>query len=235
MLRFIDHRKMGRSSLGWLESHFHFSFAEYRNPDNVRFGVLRVINDDIIKPGTGFDTHSHQDMEILSYVVDGELSHADSMHNQHTLTAGQVQYMSAGTGVSHSEHNRGAKALRLLQIWIFPDKKGHAPSYGEHRFPLAERENRWMPIAASYDNHESKAPVKIHADINMYATMLTQENALDFPVGPGRQAYLVLIDGAADINGIRLSTRDALEIVEENITVVPQSLAHCLIIEMAKE
>ena len=131
MIRLISHKKMGRSSLGWLESWFHFSFAEYYNSDNINYGVLRVINDDTIRPGTGFDLHSHRDMEIITYVIDGELTHADSMNNQRTLKRGDVQYMSAGTGVVHSEHNLGEKPLRLLQIWILPDRRGLEPQYGD--------------------------------------------------------------------------------------------------------
>ena len=113
MLRKIDHTKMGRSNLGWLQSIFHFSFAEYYNPANINFGALRVINDDLIAPQTGFGTHPHRDMEIISYVVDGELTHADSMGNQNSITRGQVQYMSAGTGVLHSEYNYGENTLSL--------------------------------------------------------------------------------------------------------------------------
>ncbi len=135
MLRYIDHKLMGRSQLGWLDSHFHFSFAEYFNPDNMQFGALRVINDDIIKAQTGFGAHPHEDMEIITYVIQGELSHEDSMGNASTLTLGQVQYMSAGTGVIHSEHNWQNEAdLRLLQIWILPDDSGYEPNYGDYRF-----------------------------------------------------------------------------------------------------
>ena len=134
MLRKIDSAGLGTSDLGWLRSRFHFSFAEYRDPDNVHFGALRVLNDDLVAPGHGFGMHPHSDFEILSYVVDGALTHADSMGNEHTLTRGEVQYMSAGTGVLHSEHNRGEETLRFLQIWVFPDEEGHAPSYGDHRF-----------------------------------------------------------------------------------------------------
>lgn len=235
MLRYIDHQKMGRSFLGWLDSHFHFSFADYYNPDNINFGALRVVNDDLVEPDTGFDTHPHRDMEILSYVIDGELTHADSMGNKSTLTRGQVQYMSAGTGVLHSEHNRGTDRLRFLQIWILPDKSGHTPNYGDYPFALADRENAWLPIATGAQNGASKAPIKIHQDINAYATILEKGKSLDFEVNPGRQAYLVMMEGKADINGIRLGMRDALEIVEENITITAQETAHCLVIEMAKE
>ncbi len=234
MLRHIDHKKMGRSYLGWLDSHFHFSFADYYNPENINFGVLRVINDDLVQTGTGFDLHPHRDMEILSYVVDGQLSHADNMGNEQTLSRGQVQYMSAGTGVIHSEHNWGDKLLRFLQIWIFPDKKGLRPNYGDCRFKLEERDNKWLPIASHVDNQESSAPIRIHADINAYATILSEGQQLDFAVSPGRQAYLVLIEGEADINNIGLVARDGLEIVEEDITITPKGSAHVLVIEMAK-
>lgn len=234
MLKYIDSRKMGRGRHGWLDSHFHFSFADYYNPKNMQFGVLRVVNDDIVQPDTGFDTHPHRDMEIISYVIDGELSHADSMNNEHTLTSGQVQYMSAGTGVLHSDHNWGKNPLRFLQIWILPDKTGYQPNYGDYRFALADRENKWLPVAAGTDNKDSAAPIRIHADINAFATIVTKGNKADFKVGPGRQAYLVMAEGEADINGIHLATRDALEITEENITIVPEESAHVLIIEMAK-
>lgn len=234
MLRYIDSTKMGRSFLGWLDSRFHFSFAEYYNPDNVHFGALRVVNDDLVEPGSGFNTHPHADMEILSYVVDGELSHADSMGNEQTLTRGQVQYMSAGTGVLHSEHNWGKDMLRFLQIWIFPDKKGHKPNYGDFRFKLEDRENRWLPIAASRENPNAAAPIKINQDINAYATLLDPGKPIDFKVGQGRQAYLVLIEGEAEIGGHTLHMRDAMEIVEEDITINPTEKSHILVIEMKK-
>lgn len=234
MLRHIDHKKMGRSFHGWLDSHFHFSFADYYNPDNIQFGALRVINDDIVQPGTGFDLHPHRDMEILSYVIDGKLSHADSMGNKQTLSRGQVQYMSAGTGVYHSEHNLGEDILRFLQIWILPDAQGHKPNYGDYPFALEDRLNKWLPIASSVDNKNSDAPIRAHQDINVYATILEKGNSLDFAVGKGRQAYLVLIEGAAEINGLRLDMRDGMEIVEENISVTPKDSAHILLIEMAK-
>ncbi|MDR2488275.1 MAG: pirin family protein [Desulfovibrio sp.] len=234
MIRLIDSKKMGRGSHGWLESYFHFSFAEYRNPDNMQFGVLRVVNDDMVRPGTGFDTHSHADMEIISYVIDGELTHADSMGNRRTLTRGQVQYMSAGAGVSHSEHNLGKDMLRFLQIWIFPDQKGLSPNYGDVRFSFADRENVWLPIATGVNNGRSPAPVRVHADINAYAASADPGRPLEFAVSPGRQAYMVFIEGKALINGVALSARDALEIVEENILVTPEETAHMVIIEMAR-
>lgn len=234
MIRMIDHKTMGRSRLGWLDSHFHFSFAEYYNSDNIQFGILRVINDDRIQPHTGFDTHPHRDMEIITYVVDGQLTHADSMDNQRVLTRGQVQYMSAGTGITHSEHNRGDELLRLLQIWILPDRRGHTPNYGDVLFPWEDREGKWLHMVSGSETLDSAAPIRIHADMNIYAANLTGGHET-FDVKPGRQAYLVLIEGEADIAGHQLAASDAMEITEESITISPKQHAHVLLLEMAKE
>ncbi|MBI1977011.1 MAG: pirin family protein, partial [Candidatus Omnitrophica bacterium] len=198
----------GRSEQGWLKSWFHFSFAEYDNPRRMRFGALRVINDDLIEAGTGFDAHPHRDMEIVSYVVAGGLTHTDSMGNRRTLTRGQIQYMSAGTGVTHSEHNTGKETTRILQIWILPDKKGHTPRYGDYPFEWGLRENRWLRLVSP---EEGDAPVKIHQDANIDVVSLEKGRSIGFDVRKGRQAYLVLIEGSADINGNVLRTRDGLE------------------------
>jgi redox-sensitive bicupin YhaK (pirin superfamily) len=234
MLRYIDSKKMGRGIHEWLDSHFHFSFAEYYNPANIQFGVLRVINDDLVQPGKGFDVHPHKDMEIISYVVDGELTHGDSMGNRQTLTRGQVQYMSAGTGVWHSEHNFGEGVLRFLQIWILADENGYEPNYGDFRFEFEDRTDRWLPIATWTENAASEAPIKIHADINVYASVVSPGGSLKFPVAKDRQAYMVLIEGAATVADIALAKRDGLEIAEEDIEIQATEQAHILIIEMAK-
>jgi redox-sensitive bicupin YhaK (pirin superfamily) len=219
---------------GWLDSHFHFSFAEYYNPENINFGALRVLNDDIVLPGTGFDTHPHQNMEIVSYVVAGELTHGDSMGNEQTITRGQAQYMSAGTGVLHSEYNHGTVPLRFLQIWILPDQDGYRPNYGDHRFVWEERINTWLPLAASTDNSASSAPIKIHQDVNLFVSYLTTSTILPLAVAPGRQAYLMLAEGKARVNGIGLVERDAMEIIEEDIEVQALEDAHVIVIELAK-
>ncbi|MBB6624553.1 pirin family protein [Clostridium gasigenes] len=231
MLKKVESSKMGSSDLGWLKSKFHFSFAEYYNPNNMRFGSLRVINDDLINPHTGFDTHPHHDMEIISYVVDGELTHADSMGNKSTLKRGHVQYMSAGTGIHHSEHNLGENIVRLLQIWIFPDKRGHNPNYGEYRFDWDERKNKWLHMISS---NQGYANVKVNQDVNIFALELEVNNEIDYSVEVGRQAYLIQIEGKSNINGITLNQRDAMEIVEENIKIKPEILSHFIIVEMKK-
>lgn len=232
MLRKIDHTKMGSSNLGWLESKFHFSFAEYYNPSNINFGTLRVINDDLIQAGKGFGTHPHKDMEIISYVVDGELTHGDSMGNKNTLYRGQVQYMSAGTGVFHSEYNLGKETARLLQIWIIPDKKGYAPNYGDYKFNWEDRKNKWLPIVSPQNGD---APIKINQDSNIYVLELEKGKEIDFKVEEDRQAYLVQIEGTSAINQITLNARDGLEIIEESIEIHALETSHFLVIEMEKQ
>lgn len=228
----IASENMGRSNLGWLRSIFHFSFAEYYNPENINFGKLRVINDDLIAPGTGFGTHPHKDMEIISYVVEGELTHGDSMGNKNEITRGQVQYMSAGTGVLHSEQNFGDKTARLLQIWVIPDRSGYEPNYGDYRFDWDDRKNKWLHMVS---NKEGQAPIKINQDANFYALELDKDQEIDFPVQEGRQAYLVQIEGSSEINGISLDIRDAMEIVEEDITIKATEKSHILLIELEKQ
>ncbi len=233
MLKKIDSNKMGSSNLGWLRSKFHFSFAEYYNPDNIQFGVLRVINDDLVNPQTGFGTHPHQNMEIISYVVNGELTHGDSMGNKNTMTRGQVQYMSAGTGVLHSEYNLGEETLRFLQIWILPDQSGYTPNYGDYSFNWEDRRNKWLHMVSRVDG-DGNAPIQIHQDANLYSLELEPGKEISFSVKEGRQAYLVQIEGTSVINGIELNDRDGMEIVEEDITIQSENTSHILLIEMKK-
>jgi redox-sensitive bicupin YhaK (pirin superfamily) len=231
MIKVLKHGNMGKSDLGWLKSIFHFSFAEYYNPENMDFGVLRVLNDDLVESDTGFDTHPHRDMEIVSYVVAGELTHGDSMGNKNTLTRGQVQYMSAGKGVDHSEHNFGKETLRFLQIWIKPDEKNHEPNYGDYRFEWEDRKNKWLHMVSSKDG---SAPIKVHQDINIYTLELGNGKEITFPIKEGRQGYLVQIEGNSTVNEMNLEERDGMEIVEEDIVITSKRISHFLLIEMKK-
>lgn len=231
MLKKLESHNMGKSDLGWLRSLFHFSFADYYNPDKIQFGTLRVINDDLVEPNTGFDTHPHRNMEIISYVINGELTHGDSMGNRKILSRGQVQYMSAGTGVLHSEHNLGEEELRFLQIWILPEKNGLTPNYGDFKFNWDDRKNKWLHMVSGPDGH---APITIHQDANIYSLELEQNKEITFPVKEGRQAYLVQIEGASSINGIELNDRDGMEIVEEELTIHSENTSHILLIELKK-
>jgi len=231
MIKKIEHSKMGKSESPWLKSLFHFSFANYQNPDNINFGELRVVNDDLVEAATGFDMHPHKDMEIISYVVDGELTHADNMGNENTISRGHVQYMSAGTGIYHSEHNHGNEVLRLLQIWIFPDEKGYPPNYGDFNIKEEERANRWFHMVS---NKKGDAPVRINQDANFYITELDKGKEIELLVDEGRQAYIIQIEGDSTINDIEINQRDAAEVVEEKLYIKALEKAHILVIEMKK-
>jgi redox-sensitive bicupin YhaK (pirin superfamily) len=234
MFKKLPKENMGSSNLGWLESRFHFSFAEYTNRNNMNFGILRVLNDDIIHPQSGFSMHPHRDMEIISYVVKGEITHKDSMGNEETLKSGEVQYMSAGTGVMHSEHNlHETEDLRLLQIWILPPTKNLTPLYGSYRFQKDESKNRFLNIVSSQNGD---AKIKIRQDANIYVGKLDSGKSLDFDLEDDRQIYFVQIEGSSSINGIILNDGDAMEIVDErNIDIHALKDSHFLFIEMRRE
>lgn len=231
MIKKLPKENMGTSNLGWLESRFHFSFAEYRNPKNINFGVLRVLNDDIIHPISGFDMHPHSNMEIISYIVDGEITHKDSMGNSETLKRGEVQYLSAGDGIYHSEHNmHQSDDLRLLQIWIIPPKTGLPRLYGSHRYKFEERDNKLLNIVSSQDGNSN---IKIYQDIKMFASEF--DKPFEYEIQKDRQIYFVQIEGTSEVNGTILENGDAMEIVDiENLTVNPITKSHILFIEMAK-
>ena len=233
MLKKLPKENMGTSNLGWLESRFHFSFAEYRNPNNMNFGVLRVLNDDIVHPESGFDTHPHANMEIISYVVNGEITHKDSMGNSETLKRGEVQYLSAGDGIYHSEHNvHKSDDLRLLQIWIIPPKSGLPRLYGSKRYEEKDRINKFLNIVSSTDG---TADIKIYQDINIYVSELQIDKSLEFEIKENRQVYFVQIEGSSNINEITLNAGDAMEIVDiEKIEIKALENSHFLFIEMAK-
>lgn len=171
-------------------------------------------------------------MEIISYVVNGELTHGDSMGNKNTITRGHVQYMSAGTGVYHSENNLGKDTLRFLQIWIFPDKQGYKPNYGDYRFNWDDRQNKWLHMVSSKNGD---TPIKINQDMNVYSLEFEKGKEISFPVKGGRQAYLIQIEGDSLINEIELNKRDGMEIVEEDILIKAQETSHILILEMKKQ
>jgi redox-sensitive bicupin YhaK (pirin superfamily) len=233
MLQKYNKESMGTSNLGWLESRFHFSFAQYHNPERMHFGVLRVVNDDIIHPRSGFDTHPHHDMEIITYVIRGEITHKDSMGNAETLGAGEVQYMSAGDGIAHSEHNlHKSQDLRLLQIWILPPAKGLPRLYGSHRYAPEAYANNLVNIVSSQDG---TAPVKIHQDVAMYASRLDAGKTLKYLIGENRQLYFIQIEGSSGVNEVRLDEGDALEVMDVNsLEIRALTDSHFSFIEMPK-
>jgi quercetin 2,3-dioxygenase len=203
----------GHARHGWLDSFHSFSFADYHDPSHMGFGPLRVINEDRVQPGQGFGTHGHRDMEIISYVLEGGLAHRDSMGNGSVIRPGDVQRMSAGTGISHSEYNASERdPVHFLQIWIEPDVRGIAPSYEEKRFDDASKRGQWRLIA-SRDGREGS--VQIHQDARVYVTRLEAGETISHELASGRRAYVHVIRGDARVNEQPLSTGDALKVESE--------------------
>lgn len=196
----------------WLKSRFHFSFAEYRNPANSQFGVLRVMNDDLVQPHRGFGKHPHGDMEIITYIVEGSLTHQDSMGTKESLGRGSIQFMTAGTGVEHSEFNNGDKPLRFIQTWILPSKRGLKPNYGSCQGSSEERKNKLQHLVSDVNNKGQSTPVEIAQDIDAYASELDLGQKLVHELPKGRQAYLLCLEGSVEVNGVQLKRHDAIEI-----------------------
>jgi len=234
----------------WLKSRFHFSFAEYRNPRNAQFGVLRVMNDDLVQPQRGFGEHGHANMEIVTYIVEGNLTHKDSMGTAETLGPGSVQYMTAGRGVRHSEHNLDPAApLRFIQMWLKPRQQGLTPEYGS----LAGKPsppNQWRHLVSDADAEKTAganaAPIRIHTDANIMVASVSRDDTktLVIELGTGRQAYLLAIDGQVSLEGVgtcsaepvQLSRHDAAELrgpLSLSVQVGPAvASAECLLVEM---
>ena len=232
MLKHIPFDSLFTAEHGWLTSRFHFSFAEYHNSDNIRFGALRVMNDDIIHPHSGFGTHPHRDMEIITYVLSGQLTHADSMGNKESLGRGAVQYLSAGTGITHSEMNEADDAVHLIQTWIIPQAKNLEPRYGSRAFEVQERKNKWLHVAGPQG---SDAHIAIYQDASMYVCELDDTQEIGFEIGRTRQVYIKLMEGKADINGVMFQSGDAAEVIGEDITIRGIDQAHILLIELSRE
>ncbi|HEX8787410.1 MAG TPA: pirin family protein [Telluria sp.] len=218
MLEVRKSEERGDAHHGWLQSKHSFSFADYYDPRHTGFGPLLVINEDRVAAGAGFGTHGHRDMEIISYVLDGALEHKDSMGTGSVLHYGDVQRMSAGSGVRHSEFNGSqTEQVHFLQIWIQPNVKGIAPSYEEKRFATADKQGKLRLIASS-DGREGS--VTIHQDASLYVTILNGDDRVEHALAPGRRAYVHVIRGRASANGVALSGGDALKISAEDKVVL---------------
>jgi len=198
----------GYANHGWLESWHSFSFAKYSDPEHIHFGPLRVINEDIIQPASGFGSHGHRNMEILTYVLSGTLRHGDSMGNFGDIAYGEVQVMSAGTGVQHSEVNPAlSESVHLLQIWIMPDKLNVTPGYRQKKFPLQNKQSRWCQLASRNGSEDS---LIIHQDAQIFVACLKNEEKLDYRIKAGRKIYLYVARGSVKVNEYALSAGDAL-------------------------
>jgi redox-sensitive bicupin YhaK (pirin superfamily) len=213
----------GHADHGWLDSHHSFSFADYHDPAHMGFGPLRVINEDRVQPGKGFGTHGHRDMEIISYVLDGQLEHKDSMGNGSIIVPGDVQRMSAGRGVQHSEYNPSPTAsVHFLQIWILPKYTGIDPGYEQKHVSSADKSGR-LRLIASPDGRDGS--VTIHQDAAVYATLMDGADALRHELPAGRRAYVHVVRGSASVNGTSLAAGDAAKLVGEKSVVLDGATA----------
>lgn len=215
MYDIIRSESRGAANFGWLDTKHTFSFADYYDPARMGYGSLRVINEDVIEPGKGFGMHPHRDMEIVTYIIDGELEHRDSMGNGSKIRPGELQRMSAGTGVFHSEFNSADGPTHLLQIWILPERNGLEPGYEQKFFDPAERRNRWQ-LLGSRDGRDGS--LTIHQDIALSSTIVGAGESLDYSFEAGRRGYLQVVRGDARVGDMALRGGDGMVI--ENVSVL---------------
>ena len=205
----------GHANYGWLDSYHTFSFGGYYDPQNMGVSNLRVINDDTVAPGGGFAEHGHNDMEIISYVLDGALEHRDSMGNGSVIRPGDVQRMSAGTGVTHSEYNHSSvKSVHFLQIWLQPNALGVEPSYDQKHFPIEDRRGRWVPLVSPEGRDGS---IKTHQNALMFSTLLAPDETLDYRFDTDRDGYLHLARGQLRVGNITLQQGDGIRVQKHNL------------------
>jgi hypothetical protein len=225
-------RERGHADHGWLDSHHTFSFADYYDPRHMGFRALRVINDDRVQPGRGFGTHPHRDMEIVSYVLEGALAHKDSMGTGSVIRPGDVQRMTAGTGVLHSEFNHAPdEVVRFLQIWIVPERARLEPSYEQKTFPTEERKNQ-LRLVASRDGRDGS--ITVHQDVALYATVLDDGATVRHAIAPGRHVWVQVARGAAVLNGKPLAEGDGAAISDEAaIELTGKGSAEVLVFDLA--
>lgn len=221
----------GRADFGWLDSHHSFSFGQYYDPAHMGFGALRVINDDRVAAGAGFDTHGHKDMEIVSYVLEGALAHRDSLGSGSVIRPGDVQLMSAGTGIRHSEFNASeTEPVHFLQIWIVPRAQGLKPNYAEKHFPEAERRNT-LRLIASADGRDGS--LEIAQDAAIQVGVIDEGKSLTRALEPGRRYWLQVAKGTLDVNGTTVMEGDGLAIVkEESLTIAAKAPSEILLFDL---
>jgi redox-sensitive bicupin YhaK (pirin superfamily) len=222
----------GHTAWDWLDSYHTFSFGDYYDPKHMGFRALRVINEDRVKPGAGFGTHAHRDMEIITYVLEGALEHEDSLGNGSVIRPGDGQRMSAGTGIRHSEFNGSqTEPVHFLQIWILPEREGLPPSYEQRAFPAKEKRGRLELIAAP-DGREGA--VTVHQDVNLYVTVLEPGESVNYRLAPGRQAWVQVARGAVTLNEVALGQGDGAAVgQEESLQIQAAERAEALLFDLA--
>ncbi|HKY03476.1 MAG TPA: pirin family protein [Blastocatellia bacterium] len=231
MIKVIKNRERFHFESDWLSTYWHFSFDQYYDPRNMNFGPLRVFNDDVIQPSSGFPTHAHREMEIVTYVIDGELEHKDSTGASDRIRAGEVQRMSAGSGIRHSEYNPSdATPVHLLQMWLIPAVENLKPSYEQLRFTGEQRAGRLLAIASGQD---MPGAVKVHQDATFYVSSLKPGERIEHELGEGRRAYLFVIEGELEVNGERLSSGDQARIEREReLTIRASNASEIMLIDL---
>ena len=223
---------LGGANHGWLDTKHHFSFADYHDPERMGWGTLRVWNDDTIAPNTGFPPHPHADMEIITYVRDGAITHKDSMGNTGRTPAGDVQVMSAGSGVRHSEYNLEEETTRIFQIWIEPRESGGRPAWGAKPFPKADRSGRFVTLASGFAEDDGALPIRANARV-MGATIKAGER-IAMELDPKRHAYLVPASGTIEVGGVRIEARDGAAITDvSNVEIVGLEDAEVVLVDAA--
>ena len=225
MIELRPFNTLGAANHGWLDARHHFSFAGYHDPARVHWGALRVWNDDLIAPRSGFPTHPHNDMEIITYVRTGAITHRDSMGNVGRTEAGDVQVMSAGSGVQHSEFNLDDEATTLFQIWIIPSERGGSPSWGARKFPKGDRSGAFVPLASGIANDQDALPIRTDARV-LGATVKAGESVTYTPADPSRHLYLVPATGKVRVEDVEANARDGVAITalaEVTITAIEDS------------
>lgn len=229
----IEHRpfsSLGGKDHGWLDAKHHFSFGDYYDPARVSWGHLRVWNDDTIRPATGFPAHRHNDMEIITYVRHGAITHRDSLGNVGRTEAGDVQVMSAGTGIEHSEYNMEAETTQIFQIWILPDRQGEAPCWGARPFPKGDRAGRFVVLASGKPEDLSALPLR--ADARVLGATLRRTETLELRLDPARHAYLVPATGKLCIDGLKIGARDGVAITgETQLTIVAEEDSELILVD----
>ncbi|MBB3033689.1 pirin family protein [Alteriqipengyuania lutimaris] len=206
---------LGGENHGWLDAKHHFSFANYHDPARVHWGNLRVWNDDTIQPHTGFPPHPHRDMEIITYVRKGAITHEDSLGNKGRTEAGDVQVMSAGTGIRHSEYNREDEVTQIFQIWIIPTSEGDAPQWGAKPFPKGDRAGQFVMLASGYEEDADALPIR--TDARVVGATIPAGETVEYPLGANRKAYLVPATGAVEIDGQTVNARDGAAISDLDV------------------
>jgi redox-sensitive bicupin YhaK (pirin superfamily) len=215
MIELRPYDRLGGAQHGWLDTRHHFSFADYHDPQRMHWGALRVWNDDGIAPKSGFPPHPHANMEIITYVRQGAITHQDSLGNRGRTEAGDVQVMSAGTGIQHAEYNLEPEVTRIFQIWIMPRERGGTPSWGAKPFPKADRTGRFVTLASGIGSDSDALPIR--ADGRVVGATLTAGQTAEYRLGASRKAYLVPAAGVVEVNGVRVAARDGVAVQDEDV------------------